>query len=50
MLFFIPGIRETRKVRSMPMRRLVFRVIAFRPLAGLGFEIIASRKPRKSTG
>lgn len=47
MLFFIPGIRETRKVRRMPMRRLVFRVIAFNPLSGLKFEIITSRKPRK---
>ena len=50
MLFFIPGIREMRKVRSMPMRRLVFRVIAFKPLSGLIFEIITSRKPRKAPG
>jgi MFS family permease len=50
MLFFIPGIRETRKVRSMTMRRLIFRVIAFKPLAGLSFEIITSRKSSKLPG
>lgn len=44
MLTFIPRLREKRKVRRLPLRNLVFRVIAFNPLSGLKFEVTASRK------
>lgn len=47
MSFFIPRIIETRKVRRMPLRHLIFRVIAFHPLTGLNFEVISSRKSGK---
>jgi len=47
MMIFIPRLKEYRKVRSAPIRRLVFHVIAFQPLSGLNFEVITSRILRK---
>ena len=46
MLVFIPQLHEKRKVRRVPMRSLIFRVIAFNPLSGLKFEITGSRKSK----
>jgi hypothetical protein len=43
-LFFLPKIREARKVKPTTMRRLIFRVVRFNPLTGLIFDIIGSRK------
>ena len=49
MLIFLPRIKEQRKVRRTPLRRLVFRVIRFSPLAGFNFEVIGSRKVKQHT-
>ncbi|MBI3188991.1 MAG: hypothetical protein HYZ31_14135, partial [Gammaproteobacteria bacterium] len=46
MLTFIPRLLEKRKVRQVPMRNLIFRVIAFNPLSGLRFEVTGSRKAK----
>ncbi|TNF39052.1 MAG: MFS transporter [Gammaproteobacteria bacterium] len=40
----IPRIKETRRVKSMTVRRLIFRIVRFNSLSGLNFEIISSRK------
>lgn len=44
MLTFLPRLQEKRKVRREPVRKLIFRVIAFNPLSGFNFEVTASRK------
>ena len=44
MLVFIPRLQEKRKVRRVPIRNLIFRIIAFNPLSGLRFEVTSSRK------
>lgn len=46
MLVFIPRLREKRKIRRVPIRSLIFRVIAFNPLSGLNYEVTGSRKSR----
>ena len=46
MLTFIPRLLEKRKVRRVPIRNLIFRVIAFNPLSGLRFEVTGSRKAK----
>ncbi len=46
-LFFLPRIREARKVRSTTVRRLIFRVVRFNPLTGLIFDIVGSRKKQE---
>lgn len=46
MLVFIPRLLEQRKVRRVPIRNLIFRVIAFNPLSGLKFEVTGSRKAK----
>lgn len=43
-LFFLPKIREARKVKPTTVRRLIFRVVRFNPLTGLIFDIVGSRK------
>ncbi|MDT8383562.1 MAG: MFS transporter [Gammaproteobacteria bacterium] len=40
----IPRLKETRRVKPVTIRRLVFRVVRFNPLSGLNFEIISSRR------
>lgn len=46
-LFFLPRIREARKVRPTTVRRLIFRVVRFNPLTGLIFDIVGSRKKQE---
>lgn len=51
----IPRIKETRRVKPVTVRRLIFRVVRFNPLSGLNFEIVSSRRrtadmPDKETG
>lgn len=41
---FLPRLRELRQVRSLPLRRLVFRVVRFNPLTGLFFDVVTSRR------
>lgn len=38
--FFLPRLRETRRVRSMSMTGLIFRVTRMHPISGLVFEIV----------
>ena len=40
----IPRLRETRRVKPVTVRRLIFRVVRFNPLSGLNFEVISSRR------
>lgn len=43
-LLLIPRLKETRRVKSVTVRRLIFRVVRFNPLSGINFEVISSRK------
>jgi len=42
-LLLIPRLKETRRVKPVSVRRLVFRIVRFNPLSGFNFEIISSR-------
>ncbi len=41
---FLPRLRETRRVKSVAVFRLIFRVGRFNALSGLIFDVIGSRK------
>jgi MFS family permease len=43
-LLLLPRLKETRRVKPVTVRRLIFRVVRFNPLTGLNFEVISSRK------
>jgi MFS family permease len=43
-LLLIPRLKETRRVKPVTVRRLIFRVVRFNPLSGLNFEVISSRR------
>jgi MFS family permease len=43
-LILIPKLKETRRVKPVSVKRLVFRIVRFNPLSGLNFEVISSRK------
>ncbi len=43
-LILIPKLKETRRVKPVSVKRLVFRIVRFNPLSGLNFEIVSSRK------
>lgn len=43
-LILIPRLKEVRRVKSVTVKRLVFRVVRFNALSGLIFEVIGSRK------
>jgi hypothetical protein len=46
-LVFLPGIREVRYVKTLPVRELVFRVSRFNALWGFFFDVVASRRKPK---
>lgn len=43
-LLLISRLKETRRVKPVTVRRLIFRIVRFNPLSGLNFEVISSRK------
>lgn len=43
-VLLIPKLKETRRVKPVTVRRLVFRIVRFNPLSGLNFEVIGSRR------
>ena len=43
-LLLIPRLKETRRVKPVTVRRLIFRIVRFNPLTGLNFEVISSRR------
>jgi MFS family permease len=45
---FLPRLKEVREVRPLSMSGLVFRIARYNALAGLVFDVMGRRKPRKT--